>query len=482
LNATPLPRALALALLFASTAAQSQSVVVLEFRKDPFGRLRGQVERALKQSGSVEVVSLRRYKAAAAKRRLKGARAMTPNALAATAPLLKLSGAVSALAGSSLRVQVLHSSGAALTQRRFPLARGSLRARDARQLADWVALTLGGKQRESRRPVASKVEQPPAEEVQTGASLKEQPPTDAIGAEERRARLEPEMAEAHTTSETVAKPAADLEVEAKSSRPSPPLLHAQLTGTTTWRSYCSRPGFTSCAKYNAVDPALRPPGDTVDFRAEVPYMGFSLAADFFPFAASQNLLRGIGVLAGYERGFSLTNVSVQTPAGNAGVQQVYAADQALTALASFRYFFALGHEELLTGYAGAHAGLGARRFDVDSNPQAPLPGSRRTYPVVGLDASVPVFKFLRFDASGDFFVRPTPSSSEVSDYGSTASSSGWSAQLAAAGDIWRPFGYVLRLKYSQYRDQFAGAGAKWQSGGAAEENYVGIYWGATAQF
>jgi len=494
-----LGRLLGLAMLLGSAGAHAQRVVVLEFRNDKAGKVRTQIERALRSSHSVDILSLRQYKAAAAKKSFKGARAMTPAAVAKTAKAAGLSAAVGGSAGKTVHVQIWDSSGAELSTLKFPLKHGSLSQQDTRHLADAVVSTVGArkpsgaaKRAPSTASVEPPVESPKAEPTASAVEQKEEPLAASPKAEVtsaksdssgREQQLREELAEAHTTSPSTA-PSETMEVAAKGPRVGPSLIHAQVTGTTTWRSYCSRPGFTSCAQYNALDPSQRPPGDTVDFKAQVPYVGFSLAAELFPFAESSSLLHGFGLLAGYERGFSQTNVNIVTSAGTTGNRQVYAADQALTALAAFRYFFALGQEEPLVGYAGIHGGFGTRRFDVDSSASVPqpLPGSHRNYPVVGIDVSVPIWKFLRVEGSGNYFLSPKPSSSEINNYGSTVSSSGWGADLGLAGDIWGPFGYVARLRYSQYKDHFTGSGAQWQNGGAAEESYLGLYWGASAHF
>ncbi len=467
------------AILLCSSLASAQRVVVLEFAGDKQDKLRAQIERQLRRSG-LQIVSLRQYKAAAAKRKLKRAKARTPAAVGELARILRLDAAVMGEAGKSLTVRVIDSSGQQLSSSRFSLRRGLLVPSQARRVAEAIAASISA--RTPAAPAAGPApHQPPVER-------KEEPVPPAQTSEERseaeldRARRErEEMAEAHTVpppqrAEPVAR------VEAARPPLGPTVFTAQVTGTTTWRSYCSRPGFSSCAQYNAADPGQRPPGDTVDFKAEVPYVGFSLAAELFPFAESASLLRGLGLLAGYERGFSLTNVRVITSAGDSSDRRVYAADQAITALVAFRYFFSIGFSEKLSGHAGVRGGFGTRRFDVDSNAQAPLPGSHRNYPVIGVEGSAPLWRFLRVEGSANYFISPKPIASEVADYGSGASARGWSGEIGLAGAVWGPLGYLVRLRYARYKDQFTGSGAKWQSGGAAEESYLGMYWGASAHF
>jgi len=470
-NARFLGCCLGLAVLLFTSAASAQQVVVLELQNDKSGKLRRQVEKALQESGSVTVVSLRDYKAAAAKKKLKGARAMTPRAVAVTAKALGLDGAVGGSVGKSLRLQILDSSGAVQSARRFSLHRGLLSTRDARRFAETVAQTLAPKKPE---PAPAPKEVAP-------------PPPKSESEIEKENRVREELAEAHTVNDIKPPPPAPPAsvVRAKAQRTGPRVLNAQITGTTTWRSYCSRPGFSSCSQYNAVDPTQRPPGDTVDFKAQIPYMGFSLAVELFPFAEWDSLVRGLGLLASYERGYSQTNVNVLTSAGDLTTRQVYAADSAITALLAFRYFFTLGREEPLVGFAGVHGGFGTRRFDVDANALSAavrLPGSHRNYPVVGLDVTIPVFKFLRVEGTGNYFINPKPIASEVTPYGASASASGWGGEIGLSGDVWGPLGYLVRFRYERYTDQFSGTGSSWQSGGAAEESYAGIFWGATAHF
>jgi len=462
------------AVLLCSSLASAQRVVVLPFSGDKQGKLRTQVEQQLRSSG-LHVVSLRQYKAAAAKKKLKGAQARTPAAVAEVAKVLKLDAAVMGAAGKSLSVRVVDSSGQRLSSSRFSLKRGMLAPAEGPRLAEAISASLGAKH--AKAPAAG-----PAPDQPSGERKEEPAPPAQTEAELNQARQErEEMAEAHTVPPPQ-RPEPVVRLQAKHPLIDPPVFTAQVTGTTTWRSYCSRPGFSSCAQYNATDPTQRPPGDTVDFKAEVPYVGFSLAAEIFPFAESTTLWRGLGLLAGYERAFSLTNVKVITSAGDTSDRQVYAADQAINALLAFRYFFSMGFSGPLPGHAGVRAGFGTRRFDVDQNAQAPLPGSHRNYPVVGIEASAPFWSFLRVEGSANYFINPKPIASEVADYGSAASASGWSGEFGLAGAIWGPLGYLVRVRYSHYKDQFSGSGAKWQTGGAAEESYLGVYWGASAHF
>ncbi len=491
-----------LALLLCAEAAHAQRVVVLEFRNDKANKLRLQVERALKHGG-VRILELRQYKVATAKKRLKGVRAMTPTAFAAVARSLGLNAAVAGSGGKALRVQILDASGAEVWAKEIPLRRGQLSSENARRLAAAVSGAVGPPPKPSAAPraavpappIGSRSEErkppeqgkrpaqtiPPPEVSQTGQKSEK---TETQGELERRQREE--LAEAHTTTEPQRDADLDLEVSKTRSRVGPKLFSAQVMGTTTWRSYCSRPGVSACSKYDSLDSTQRPPGDTVDFKAQVPYVGFALAAQLFPFAGVDNLSKGVGLLAGYDRGFSQTNVAVQTPTSPDPMpRSVYSSDQGITALATYRYFFGTGEKaEPLVGYAGLRGGYMSRTFDVDQNAAAPLPGSHRRHAAIGFEALYPFARRLKLEAAGSYFLGPKPSTSEINDHGSSSSSKGWGLEAGASGDVWGPLGYVLQFKWSRYTDQFSGIGNIWQSGsgGAAEETYVNLYWGATARF
>ncbi|HXN40348.1 MAG TPA: hypothetical protein VN918_01075, partial [Myxococcaceae bacterium] len=236
MNARFLGGCLGLAVLLGSSAASAQQVVVLEFQNDKGAKLRRQVEKALQESGSLTVLSLRDYKAAAAKKKLKGARAMTPRAVALTAKALGLDGAVGGSVGKSLRLQILDASGVVLSTARFSLHRGLLSSRDARRFAETVAQTLAPK----------KIEPPPVPKAEPAP-----PPKSEIEAaeKEKENRAREELAEAHTVNDVKPPPPAPsvATLRAKALRVAPKVVNAQITGTTTWRSYCSRPGFSSCS-------------------------------------------------------------------------------------------------------------------------------------------------------------------------------------------------------------------------------------------
>jgi hypothetical protein len=148
-----------------------------------------------------------------------------------------------------------------------------------------------------------------------------------------------------------------------------------------------------------------------------------------------------------------------------------------------RYFFAFGDKKSpLLGYAGLRFGWMSRQFEVDPTADVPLPGSHRQYPAFGVDGALPLVKLVKIEAQALYFINPMPGPDEIVGYGSSATGSGFGFSAGLSGDVWGPFGYVLRFTYSSYQDEFSGAGNKWTNGGTAQETYAGLYWGAYAQF
>jgi hypothetical protein len=136
----------------------------------------------------------------------------------------------------------------------------------------------------------------------------------------------------------------------------------------------------------------------------------------------------------------------------------------------------------------------SRAFEVDPQARAPLTGSHRLHPAVGLEFSVPLRHWLRFEGGGQFFISPKAGKSlsadkgalelEVRDLGAEVSSSGWYGELGLAGELWGPLGYSVRGRYTTVKDTFTGAGARvgWDQGGVASEQHIDVRWGLTASF
>ncbi|MDC0707854.1 hypothetical protein POL68_05175 [Stigmatella sp. ncwal1] len=539
---------LALVLVMISQAALAQKkparpaksrVVVLDFDGDRRDVLRKQVETALKKGGQVQLISFKQYTAAATKAKLRGANARTPEAVALLAPGLKLDAVVTATAAKSLQVRVLSATGQELWMKDVKLQRGRMAASDVRRLAAGVA-TL------ANTPMAGQVPQPPPEPV-AAAEVAEAPkaappatelkPSAQIGPTETPPAPKPvEVAKEAAKEEAPPKPApaaspapseTPVVVVPDLPRPDPeshtttlvafrepsprtrvlsasaveqprrrhlPVVRLFLGGITTFRSYCARPGVSSCGAFDAL-PAEQREGDTIDFKSGTPYLGLTGQLELLPLARSEKWVRGLGLQLGASRGYSETQVTITTSTGETPQRTVVATDTVLSALLMYRYTFSLlADPQLQLGYVGLRGGMQSRVFDVDEQARVPLTGSHRLYPTAGLEVSLPIKPWLRVEAGGLFFISPKAGQGllsdegerelEVRDLGEEVSSSGWSAELGVAGEVWGPIGYRVRGRMSQVKDTFTGKGARfgWELGGVARERHIDIEWGATASF
>ncbi|MFB1479066.1 hypothetical protein [Corallococcus sp. RDP092CA] len=274
----------------------------------------------------------------------------------------------------------------------------------------------------------------------------------------------------------------------------PTWVRLNLSLTATWRRYCARPGVDSCGAYERL-PEEEQLGDTSDFSSSYPYLGLALEAEVLPLARDpRSVLRGLGIQLGVQRGFSSSDVTLTGDGGQTPVREVSATDTAFTAQALYRYYFRFGTTRPQQGYVGARAGIQSRAFNVEPSADNPLSGTHRVFPSVALDLSVPLFSSVRLDASGGLLLSPRPGHSpdadggrraqEVSDFGASVSSFGWSAELGVSGDIWGPFGYDVAWRLAHFRDRFSGAGTLtgWDAGGAAEETYSSLHVGLIATY
>jgi len=479
-------------------------VVVLDFEGDRKGRVRTQVESALRKSRAVQVVPLKQFTAAASKERLRGAAARMPGALPVVAPRLGLSAAVTGAVGpSSVRVRVLDEGGREVFSRELPLQKGLIPAAQARTLAEELAAAASARTEPVTQPVSEPMAEPtkplePAPVAPAEPPAQPQPPALSEQPAPPVAQVEPATeptpapvvdAESHTTTE----PAPEAVAVSTPEKVHPPIVRLFLGGTTTWRKYCARPGVTGCRDFDA-RPEEEQVGDTVDFDTSVPYLGVGLEVELLPLARSDSLLRGLGLVVGAQRGYSETSVQITSPSGETPSREVVATDTTLMALAMYRYYFGRGGGDTpLLGYAGLRGGVIGRAFDVDENAAAALAGTHRLYPVVGLEVSVPLAKAVRIEGAGHVYFSPKPGQwiedesdldLEVRDLGESVSSTGWSAELGLAGDIWGPLGYSVRFRLMHYKDTFSGRGVRtgWEQGGVAEETYSSLQWGLTASW
>ena len=491
---------LALALLVPASAL-AQRVVILDIDGDRGGKLRTQVEAALKKADTVEVIPLKKYTDAAAKKKLKGPQAMTPAGVARVARSLKLDAAVTGDLGTKFAVRILDSTGQEVWTKELKVSKGLLSADYATKLAK--AITAAAKV----APTAKGEDEEEGAEATKSESSDETPPPrrrpteppvvsgNDISDDERAKRRGEEASEAADAQRSPDDSRdQDLENEGKKKKfkVGPKIVSVWLAGTTTWRYYCARPGVQSCGEYDLL-PDPKPQGDIVDFKPQVPYAGFNIQAELFPLAAFfDNAAQGLGVIGNFGLGFSLTNVTVQSPAGSAPSKQVVSTDRAWSAQLAYRYYFSFDTQAKYpaVGYLGVRGGVQGRVFEIDAQAQVPLPGANRTYGLIGLDVAVPVVKFFVIEASGSYFFNPHPGPDEIAGYGNPADPSGggtgqgFTLEGGFAGDLWGPLGYRIRVRYTPYADHFYGAGNKWTytDQGAAFESYTSIIWGITGSF
>lgn len=526
----------ALALVLASQVAVAQKaakprVLLLEFEGDRRNAVRTQLENALKKNKQIALVPLKQYTGAAAKAGLKGAQARSADAVAQVAPGLELDAVVTGKAGKTLTLQILGANGQEQFTKTVKLQKGKLPASEVRRLAASIATTAA---KPPPPPVAPPPEpppaqtpppEPPAEPPPTAtatpppAETPKPPPVEAAKPPaEAAAPTPPPPAERPTVSTAPKPPAEALEIpkslddeshtstnafdeyatrqelEAKDRHRHPPMVQVFLGGNTTWRNYCARPGVTSCGQFDS-KPEEEKLGDTIDFKSGVPYLGLVGQVEVLPLARSEKPWRGLGLLAGYQRGYSETRVKVTTDTGETPTRSVVATDSVMTAMLLYRYYFNLGTESRpRLAYAGFRGGMLSREFEVDQDARAPLTGSHRLHPAVGLDFSVPLRHWLKVEGGGQFFIGPKAGTSltadegelelEVRDLGTEVSSFGWYGELGVAGEVWGPLGYSVRARYTSVKDTFTGDGSRfgWEAGGVAQESHMDVRWGLTASF
>jgi len=468
-----------MALALFATPSHAERVVVLDLQGDARAKVRGQLERAIRSEGLL-LVQLRKYKQEADRRRIRGARAGHPQAVASMSRALDLSGVVRGrVKKQSLVATLIDSSGREAFTRTVDLVRGALPGEAAASFASNVAGALRPKTVAAPTP-PPKAEPPPETKPETaGQTLPELDLGPDTPRQDTAKKVEKKVQDAESG---VAAEAGEVQ---RVERPQelrhqigPRFVSARLTLSPTWRNYCARPGVSSCKDYDSMPAGARPLGDTVDFKSGSPYAGIGLEAELFPLIDVNRWLAGLGIEANYARGFSSTNVTQGTT-----TRSVSGTDNAFSALLAYRYYFPVA---VLTGpqpgYGGLRFGYGVRDFSVDSTAGTPLLGSSRSYPLAGVEISVPIAWYLRVEAAGNLFFGPKAGQDQLADYGGTVSSSGLEFAFGVSGDVWGPVGYVAKFKYAKYSDTFSGRGTSWQNGGTAEETYAGLFAGASVSY
>lgn len=477
-------------LLLAAPVLAQQKVVVLEIDGDPQGKLRNQIENAVKLAGTVELVPLKAYKDAAAKKKMKGAAAMTPVGVARAARLVKLDAAVGGeVNDGTFKVLISDRAGEQLWTKELPVKKGVLSDDFANKLAR--AIAAAAEQGAARAAPVTGGEETGGGEESAGLDLTQTDSKGEVGvvtggpeapAEERDTDLE------------------DPNKRKQAARVPVPLFRVWAAGSTTWRSQCLRPGVAACKEYELAQP--KPNGISIDFTASVPYLGLSLNADVFPLARLDNrVLQGFGVLVGFMYGQSQTRIVEETPQGQGPERIVKSDDLAFSAQLAWRYHFQMGYgDPQPVAYVGLRGGLQSRSFLIDPTAGTSLPSSDRVFPTgigfaqFGLDASIPLNRFVRLEAAFSYYVNPRPAAEQIVGYGNLddptggATASGFGFEAGVAGDLWGPLGYVVRWRYMGFTDRYWGQGQKWttcndlQCGGVGEESFHSIIWGVTASY
>ena len=158
---------LLLALL--SLPAFAQKVIILELDGDSKDKLRAQIEEAVRASGAIELISLKDYKAAAAKKKMTGAAAMTPVGVARAAKVIAIDAAVGGeVSGGKYNVVIYDRTGGELWTKSLKVTKGLLSDDFAGKLAR--AITAAAQQGAAKpQDEAGGGEQTP--EMSTGLDL-----------------------------------------------------------------------------------------------------------------------------------------------------------------------------------------------------------------------------------------------------------------------------------------------------------------------
>ena len=270
-----------------------------------------------------------------------------------------------------------------------------------------------------------------------------------------------------------------------------PRLRLSVGGTSNWRTYCARPGVASCAEFDVrEDPATA--GTSVDQRASV-YLGFAVEAEALPFAQRDSWLRGLGAALEYAHGFNRLGINRSAGGASTPTETLTAQELTLGAAALYRHPFTLDDRGLLLpGYVGLRAGAQQRTFVLEGEAHLEF-NTHRLYPLIGLEALVPLSRRVQVEAGAQLLLAPRTGRAlgsarlrnlELRSFGESVSSRGWSARLGLSGEVWGPFGYAARVQLTRFRDRYTGSGtlAGWNEGGAAEETLAAAHWAVTARY
>jgi hypothetical protein len=499
--------------LFSLTAA-AQRVVLLDIDGDTQGKLRSQVESALETAGVVQIVTQTAYKEAAAKQKLRGPAAMTAEGVAKTARGIRFDAAVGGeVSGGMYKVLILDRLGEQLWSKDLPVKKGVLSDDFAQKLAR--AIAAAGVQGATRPPPNMGTEEPVKDENAVDLSGEPKPDEEIVVPKKKKngrqvvavaEEEQPKEERDEDLDDPTGKKRSAVAKKKMGEEEEVPLFRVWVAPTLTWRSQCVRPGVNACREYDVATP--RPEGITIDFSASSPYFGVALNLDVFPLARFDNIfLQGFGLVGGFNFGASVTRIVEVTPQGMGQEKEVNSQDIGYSFQLAWRYHFNMGiGKPLPLGYAGIRGGLLSRSFNIDPTAGTALPSSTRVFPtgagfpVIGIDAAIPIVSYFRFELSASFFVNPRTSDEQIVGYGNLmdatggAVSKGFGFDAGFAGELIGPLGWMARVRYNRFTDTYYGQGQKWtvcsdgtdgraaQCGGVAEESLTTIMVGLSAQF
>lgn len=498
----------------------AQKVVILELDGDSQGKLRVQIEAGLKSAGVVELIPLKAFKDAAAKKRLKGGAAMTPVGVARASTILPLDvGVGGEVTATTFKVVFYDRSGEQLGTKELAVKKGLLSEEILSKLVR--AIGVVGK------VAADRAATPQPSPVQEGGvgEVPVEPATPESGRVVVTGKANPEVQPAPDPApvpDQATPEERDVDLDQpnrrrKAARIPVRMFRLWVAGTTTWRSQCLRPGVSSCKEYELLQ--NRPAGISIDITPAASYAGVTGVADVFPFARfDSRIAQGFGVLLGFAYGRSQTSVMESGSQGNGPKTTIVSDDWSLAAQLAWRFHFQMGWPSVdpstaqrtppshwldpqqPVGWLGLRGGLMSRRFLIDPKAETVLPSSDRVFPtglgfpVIGLDASLPLLHFVRLELSGTYFFNPRPAAEQIVGYGNLsdpsggATTTGLGLEIGVAGDIISPLGYSIRYRYMTFTDRYFGQGQKWttcnetQCHGVGEETFSAIIWGLTASF
>lgn len=511
-----------LALSLAASSAQARPALVVAEFPDAHGSgaarmVRNALVRALQRDDAVDVVPIAELKETARRERLS---LESPNGLGRAAELAGADGVVRGRVsgrGRTLRlaVQVLDTKGRALWTKDVGVRNGTLDDALADRFARAFAAAIGVVAKSEPELAAIPVETEPAraepgavpetsETVAAVASAESElePPVVARSEADRQEAPEPEpVAVAPAPSASLAtspdtkvvelpqglldpveprtptgadvRPPDASEAADDSLLPRPPWIELLGTGTFSWRSYRFCPEVESCDIPSPVG-AMAP----VKYTTERPYSGIQLGGTFFPLRGEDNLLRGLGLSASYGR-----SVFLQTRYLDESRQaKVFGSrQQRIRGELLWRLYFRLAGTG--DGYVGVSAGYLSHAFFVEPNPK--IVDSRRGGLIAGVEASVPLHRFLSAEARFTGIPLANPGEKERKLYGSAVSGGGFTLQAGLSSDLGHPEWHVAPValfEMTHFGDRYANLDGGSPRKGRALERYLGAVIGARASF